>query len=171
MFYILFLYLSICGKQNYFMNRILLFVIICSLLKSIHFTGELTNVVNAIPLNGEKIQSTTTQEFPFVASLQKKIPGKSDGKKHFCTGSLITTKDILSAAHCIVDKTTHDIQVVFGAINGKNLKYNVKWMVTYDIWAYSFKIPQKFTDNDVAILRVRLNTYLKKKKIQNFQSN
>ena len=47
--------------------------------------------------------------FPFIASIQK----KSDGT-HFCGGSLINDKYVLSAAHCFPQTNAEEIQIQLG---------------------------------------------------------
>lgn len=125
----------------------------------VSFTGELVNLISATPLYGEKIKVVSTQEFSFVASLQKREHHVHNEYEHFCTGSLISVRDVLTSEHCIIDEQPSDIRVVFRAINSNsdNPTFNVEWMMTYYQWAYEFGMTNKFDENDVAILRVRLN--------------
>ena len=68
-------------------------------------------------------------ELPFMASLQEK-----GNDRHFCGGTVLNERWILTAAHCMaflpfLDMTSDDIQVVVGT--NRNDNFNGK---VYDMW-------------------------------------
>ncbi|XP_058810017.1 uncharacterized protein LOC131675163 isoform X2 [Phymastichus coffea] len=81
----------------------------------IFLTVQVFAFVEAIPLMGDRVVVAEPNEFPFVVSFREK--SMSGLFQHFCTGSLITRKHVISAAECFEGKILSEIRVV---VAGKN---------------------------------------------------
>ncbi|XP_011495567.1 PREDICTED: uncharacterized protein LOC105360373 [Ceratosolen solmsi marchali] len=93
--------------------------------------------VNAII--GNNVRQVNTGEFKFIVSLMKINRANSiPNEAHYCTGSLITRKDVLSCAHCLDEEELESSQVLIGS---SDLRFGemlyIYWWITYDQWGDS----------------------------------
>jgi len=124
------------------------------------FTQHVT-IASRLPyvVNG---QDATVGEFPWQASLQPK--GK-DG--HFCGGSLVSDRWVVTAAHCVTHRGPDDFKVVLGAHDRKTKKlgeptpYEVEQVIMHENWLPRTK-PGDPTDIALVKLKssVKMGTYV-----------
>lgn len=86
---------------------------------------------------------------------------------HICTGVLITSELVLTAAHCLHEKLLNQIQVIVGSVDllgGR--KYEPSMWITYDQWANSKNVSKESqytrnnnAANDIAMIKVIKKTY------------
>lgn len=90
-------------------------------------------------------------EFAYVASLQY-----YPDAENFCTGSLITRKHVITAAHCIVDERPEDVRIAFEAVSLEAVvpTFIVASWLTYDDWADRLGIQKDPGAHDIAIVTV-----------------
>lgn len=122
------------------------------------FPDKLAHIVYAEPVNEDHITQVIENEFPFVVS----ISYKEREWDNICTGSLITNKHVLTAAHCLQNLDKKDVEILAGShdLTSPHIKkFNIKSYLTYEEWA--MKKGRNFNKkvNDVAIITVRL-TYI-----------
>jgi secreted trypsin-like serine protease len=94
-------------------------------------------------------------EFPFIAVLTKRTRIINPQEDIICTASLISSKDILTAEHCVRGEGLYDFQVIVGSSDViSQSKYYPGWWITYEPWAYALRINNGHQINDIAIIRV-----------------
>lgn len=108
---------------------------------------------------GETVRQARENEFPFVVSLSYKPTSKyakNQEKSHECSGSLITTLHVLTAAHCIDQWHNYsDIIVKVGSIDWLKAKtYEVRSWISFMKWAKAADDINPHVYYDVAIVSV-----------------
>ncbi|MFT5405650.1 MAG: hypothetical protein ACI9DF_004504, partial [Verrucomicrobiales bacterium] len=93
------------------------------------------------------------ETYPWMAALLNG-KGKPAGSSHFCGGSLIHPSWVMTAAHCVLDRSANDFEVAFG-LDGLNAevvgeRYSVVEIVIHP--RYLFR--NGSIDGDVALLRL-----------------
>jgi secreted trypsin-like serine protease len=102
------------------------------------------------------VRQLTETEFPYVVALSRINNNDPSILNVICIGTLITKKDVLTCEHCLEDEEQTEIQIIAGSYDITcGLKYTVYWWLTHDQWAVQMYIPLQFTNNDIAIIRVK----------------
>lgn len=101
-----------------------------------------------------KINFLVKDEFPYLASLRY-------AKHNFCSATIISSKHLLSAAHCMYNQTNADmidpshITIVVGSsfniVNDISPSYEVSKIFIHRDFVV---IDNLYVDNDIAIIRV-----------------
>lgn len=90
-------------------------------------------------------------QFPYQVSLQYK-------SSHFCGGSIIAAKFVVTAAHCIKDQIAEDFRIVVGSVrlSDGDQTYDVDWL----------KIHENYTEsrlqNDIGLVHVARSIHFSK---------
>lgn len=108
----------------------------------------------AEPIKGHNIQPANVS---FIASIGMKTYDFIEERNHFCSGSLIAERLVLTAAHCVTDEIPSKIDVVIGAadLKGAKPKYDVQSWKIFKFWAARHQ-PRfmRHQSNDLAIIKV-----------------
>ena len=87
------------------------------------FAGLMASAVSAAPTPQDDsiVGGTVAQsgDFPFIVSLQR-------GGSHFCGGSLLDSRTVVTAAHCTVGQTASSLTVRAGSLVRQSQMYQNK---------------------------------------------
>lgn len=101
---------------------------------------------------GEKIiggQETSIVEFPWTVSLRN----SKYGGIHYCGGSLLNTRFVITAAHCVRDQKANEISVVLGSTRIKTLNRNARTVKVKRLLPHQKYDPTVLTD-DIALIEL-----------------
>jgi hypothetical protein len=127
-----------------------------SLKKSNYLSAGLFNYGSVEALVGNAVRKAVPNQFPFIASIVT-VVGETyrPSRDVMCTGTLITSKDILTVESCLKNKLPIQIHVYLGNIDLRACQiYYTSWWVSYDTWALYKNIPTIFPGQDITMLRV-----------------
>ncbi|CAD6991918.1 unnamed protein product [Ceratitis capitata] len=107
--------------------------------------NETLKTDNVMRINGGR---PVTQVVPYQVSLQVYRRGRYH---HFCSGSIISTHHVLTAAHCLTKMNANEITVVVGTLTWRNGgdRYRVVAIRSHPSFSSSSLII-----NDIAVLKV-----------------
>ncbi|XP_011501554.1 PREDICTED: chymotrypsin-2-like [Ceratosolen solmsi marchali] len=109
--------------------------------------------IDVMALVGDNVRAVNESEYPFIASILLNRINKS--LSPFCTGILITNKDILTSETCTEYKDPEDIVILIGANNLENrIKYYVEWWKSYNQWSLQTGEDIEIQKYDITLLRL-----------------
>lgn len=116
-----------------------------------------------MPLEGENIWPAMPNQFPFIASIRLRNPVSPNllmNSGHYCSGSLITSKHVLTAAHCLERYAKDQIFISIGEedLSNTGFVYEVESWITYVEWIRELNRSTEYLVNDIAIIKVNHST-------------
>lgn len=117
----------------------------------------LVGISHEAALIGENVRDAQpSDELSFVVSIARKPHSRFSFRNlHFCTGTLISRKSVLTARHCLISKKVNEVIIIAGStdvILGK--KYYPQSWVKFDEWSHSTGNGQSV--HDIAVIRVNI---------------
>lgn len=94
--------------------------------------------------------TTTNAEWPFLVGILDRPTGDPYAAQ-FCGGSIVAAQVVLTAAHCVDDRTAASLDVLVGAtflVGGEGTRVNVDGVEVHPAW------DPATSDNDLALLHV-----------------
>lgn len=102
-----------------------------------------------VALRGENVRDSEINEFPSVVSI-----GVKDNT-HVCTGTLITSKHVLTAAHCLTIVNPAITEIIVGSIDREHGKiHHASHWIAYAEWKNRSNNEYNPLEHDIAIITV-----------------
>ena len=110
---------------------------------------------NAEPIVGANIRTPNEHEYPFLVSLGYVSYVQGEQENHFCTGSLISERHVVTSAHCVANVPPWNIQVHVGSVDLRaGRKYSVSSWKMFSQWARENRQIFNYNINDVVVIKV-----------------
>jgi V8-like Glu-specific endopeptidase len=75
---------------------------------------------------------------------------------HICTGTLVSTVDVLTAGHCVDSVDQSHLRIIAESVDIRNGRiFNILCIITYNQWAVINNIESSHDVNDIAIIKVK----------------
>ncbi|XP_058800808.1 chymotrypsin-1-like [Phymastichus coffea] len=117
--------------------------------------GMLIGLSHEIPLIGTKVRDARPNELPFVVSIARRAQSNDTHfvNRHFCTGTLISRRSILTVEHCFGGLALSDIEIIAGSEDvSLGDKYYPESWITYKEWKKNKKGYMEFLHHDIIVL-------------------
>ncbi|XP_011495578.1 PREDICTED: chymotrypsin-2-like [Ceratosolen solmsi marchali] len=102
---------------------------------------------------GRDVHNAHIRNFPFMVAF-KNINNVNAGpsRDHICSGALITTRHVLSAAQCLENRLINQTIILHGTISlVTSSPYTILWWITFNEWSNYRNRHLLFRENDISV--------------------